>query len=67
MEDIFEEYLHTGIPLKKWFWNKPEDIAASAQLHLEHELKKYLQKLVSMETKLHMLVELHSTVLQTQN
>ena len=40
MEDIFEEYLHTGIPLKKWFWNKPEDIAASAQLHLEHELNK---------------------------
>ena len=31
-----EEYLHTGIPLKKWFWNKPEDIACSAQAHFEY-------------------------------
>ena len=23
MEDVLDEYLHTGIPLKKWFWNKP--------------------------------------------
>ena len=40
MSGIFDEYLHTGIPLKKWFWNKPEDIAASAQLYLEDELQK---------------------------
>jgi carbamoyltransferase len=40
MTGIFDEYLHTGIPLKKWFWNKPEDIAASAQLYLEDELQK---------------------------
>ena len=33
-----DEYLHTGIPLNKWFWNKPEDIACSAQAQFEYEV-----------------------------
>lgn len=40
MEEVMSEYLHTGIPLKRWFWERPEDIAASAQLHFECELMK---------------------------
>ena len=27
MEEVMSEYLHTGIPLKRWFWERPEDIA----------------------------------------
>ena len=40
MGDILNEYLHTGIPLKKWFWNKPVDIAASAQMFIEYEIEQ---------------------------
>ena len=47
-----DEYLHTGIPLNKWFWNKPEDIACSAQAQFEYEVlqifaeaKKYGNKI----------------------
>ena len=40
MTDILDEYLHTGIPLKKWFWNKPVDIAASAQMFIEYEIEQ---------------------------
>ena len=29
---------HRGIKKRKWFWHTPEDIAASAQAHLESEL-----------------------------
>ena len=39
MQGITEQYLHTGLPLKKWFWEKPEDIAASAQLAFEYEVQ----------------------------
>lgn len=44
MTDVMGEYLHTGLPLKKWFWNTPEDIAASAQLYLEYELTKIFKE-----------------------
>ena len=44
MSTVMEEYLHTGIPLKKWFWNKPEDIACSAQAQFEYEVLKIFQK-----------------------
>ena len=40
MIGILDEYLHTGIPLKKWFWNKPVDIAASAQMYIEYEIEQ---------------------------
>ena len=40
MLDILDEYLHTGIPLKKWFWSKPVDIAASAQMFIEYEIEQ---------------------------
>ena len=39
MQGITEQYLHTGLPLKKWFWERPEDIAASAQLAFEYEVQ----------------------------
>ena len=40
MGEVLDEYLHTGLPLKKWFWNKPVDIAASAQMRLEYEVEQ---------------------------
>ena len=39
MQDVVNEYLHTGLPLKRWFWERPEDIAASAQLAFEYEVQ----------------------------
>ena len=53
MGDIINTNLHKGISINKWFWQTPEDIAASAQLFLEHEIhnimleaRKYGRKLV---------------------
>jgi carbamoyltransferase len=40
MIGIQDEYLHTGIPLKKWRWERPVDIACSAQMHFEMEVEK---------------------------
>ena len=39
MQEVINEYLHTGLPLKRWFWERPEDIAASAQLAFEYEVQ----------------------------
>ncbi len=39
MIGIQDEYLHTGIPLKKWRWERPVDIACSAQMHFEMEVE----------------------------
>ena len=38
MSEIIHTNLHKGIPWKKWMFKAPEDIAASAQLHLEYEI-----------------------------
>jgi carbamoyltransferase len=40
MTSIVHEDLHKGIPWKKWMFKAPEDIAASAQLHLEYEIEQ---------------------------
>ncbi len=44
MLTFIHENHHKGIPLRKWFWHTPEDIAASAQAHLEVELLKIFGK-----------------------
>jgi len=38
MSEAIHENHHKGIPVRRWFWNTPEDIAASAQAALETEL-----------------------------
>jgi len=38
MSEAIHENHHKGIPVKKWFWHAPQDIAASAQAQLETEL-----------------------------
>ena len=44
MMDFINENHHKGIPMRKWFWQTPEDIAASAQAHLENELMERFAK-----------------------
>jgi len=44
MDKIVHTNLHKGIPTKKWFWNTPEDIAASAQMQIEHEIGKIFDR-----------------------
>ena len=43
MEEIHENN-HQEFKKSKWFWNTPEDIAASAQAHLEMELNNIFAK-----------------------
>ena len=52
MGDIMHTNLHKGIPLKKWFWNTPEDIAASAQLFIESEILDIMRKAREYGSKL---------------
>ena len=44
MEEEIHENNHRGFKRSKWFWNTPEDIAASAQAHLEMELLNIFAK-----------------------
>ena len=44
MMKFINENHHKGIPMRKWFWETPEDIAASAQAHLENELMEIFAK-----------------------
>ena len=44
MMDFIHENHHKGIPMRKWFWQTPEDIAASAQAHLENELMEIFSR-----------------------
>jgi carbamoyltransferase len=52
MGDILHTNLHKGIPLKKWFWSTPEDIAASAQLFIESEILDIMRKARKYGSKL---------------
>ena len=38
MSKAIHENHHKGIPVRRWFWHAPEDIATSAQAQLETEL-----------------------------
>jgi carbamoyltransferase len=44
MLDFINENHHKGIKRSKWFWHTAEDIACSAQKHLENELLQIFHK-----------------------
>jgi|TARA_A100000172_G_scaffold32963_1_gene19782 carbamoyltransferase len=44
MEEEIHSNCHKGFKRTKWFWHTPEDIAASAQAHLEMELLNIFAK-----------------------
>lgn len=44
MGNVIHQNHHKGIRVRKWFWHTPEDIAASAQAHLERELLNIFAK-----------------------